>query len=95
MVIAETSDVLSKNYGIACELVIDALIGLIARESISVLELPKHLVIEALELCRPPGEFRSPTPSYGPRRERQATAPYTRLIGVFQTQESIDACCPE
>lgn len=55
VVIAEANYILTKNYGVARELVIDALIGLIGRESIGVLDLPKHVVIEALELCRPSG----------------------------------------
>jgi predicted nucleic acid-binding protein len=53
--IAEASYVLMRFYGIAREHVVDVLTELITRESIVTLELPKPLVIEALELCRPSG----------------------------------------
>ena len=53
--LAETGYVLSRNYQLDRAVVVDALIGLLGKDNIRILDLPKAMAIEALHLCRPSG----------------------------------------
>jgi predicted nucleic acid-binding protein len=51
--IAEVAWVLGSYYGIPREQIVDHLLGLLGRANIRTFRLEKHLVVEALMLCRP------------------------------------------
>jgi predicted nucleic acid-binding protein len=54
-VLTETAYVLTSVYGVARATVVDHLMSFLQRENISVVELNKGLVLQALLLCRPSG----------------------------------------
>lgn len=51
--LAEAGFVLTRVYGIPRPVAVDALVRLLARPNLSVLEIPKSDAVEALLLCRP------------------------------------------
>jgi predicted nucleic-acid-binding protein len=53
--LAETAFVLSRNYGVPRERVVDVLVELLRKRNINVLGVEKTLVASALLLCRPSG----------------------------------------
>lgn len=53
--LVETAFVLTRGYGIPRYAAVDALVALLGRQNVSVVELPKGDAIEALMLCRPSG----------------------------------------
>lgn len=53
--LAETAFVLSRNYGVPRERVVDRLVELLRRRNIGLLGIDKALVASALLLCRPSG----------------------------------------
>lgn len=53
--LAETAFVLSRNYGVPREEVVDRLVELLRKRNIEVLGMDKALVASALLLCRPSG----------------------------------------
>jgi predicted nucleic acid-binding protein len=53
LVLVETAYVLSSFYGMERADIVDALTDLVQRENLRSLTLPKSLVLEALQLCRP------------------------------------------
>ena len=55
VVIAEAAYVLTSNYGLPREAVVDGLVGLLRRGNVEALSTPTDLVIDALALCRPSG----------------------------------------
>jgi predicted nucleic-acid-binding protein len=55
VVLTETAIVLSGNYGVPREEVVDSLVGLLRKRNIEVLGADKDLVASALLLCRPSG----------------------------------------
>lgn len=55
VVIVEAAYVLSTVYGIPREAIVDALIALIQKKSVTLFALEKQYALEALLLCRPPG----------------------------------------
>ena len=52
LVIAESGYVLQSVYGVPRPMLIDALMGLVRRQNIAPLHLPKDLVLTALNMCR-------------------------------------------
>jgi predicted nucleic acid-binding protein len=55
VVLAEVWYVLRDRYRIPRETVLDALVELLGRTNLRVVNLPRDLVLAALELCRPSG----------------------------------------
>jgi predicted nucleic-acid-binding protein len=55
VVLTETVFVLSSNYGVPREEVVDSLVELLRKRNIEVLGAEKALVANALMLCRPSG----------------------------------------
>jgi predicted nucleic-acid-binding protein len=55
VVLTETVFVLSSNYGVPWEEVVDSLVELLRKRNIEVLGAEKALVASALMLCRPSG----------------------------------------
>jgi predicted nucleic acid-binding protein len=55
VVLAEVWYVLRDRYQVPREAALDALLGLVGRANIRVLNLSKDVVVSALELCRPSG----------------------------------------
>ncbi len=55
--LAETAFVLSGNYGVPREQVVDRLVELLRKRNIGVLGVDKALVASALLLCRPSGRI--------------------------------------
>jgi predicted nucleic-acid-binding protein len=55
VVLAESAFVLSSNYGVPREEVVDSLVGLLRKRNIEVIGAEKALVASALMLCRPSG----------------------------------------
>jgi predicted nucleic-acid-binding protein len=55
VVLTETVFVLSSNYGVPREEVVDSLVELLRKRNIEVLGAEKALVASALMLCRPSG----------------------------------------
>jgi predicted nucleic acid-binding protein len=53
--LAETAFVLTRNYGLPRSTVVDTLTDLLARENVDMVDLPKALAVDALNLCRPSG----------------------------------------
>ena len=53
VVIVEVAHVLTSNYRVARERVVDSLMEFLQKENIETLHLPKDLVLMALRLCRP------------------------------------------
>ncbi len=53
--LAETAFVLSRNYGVPREQVVDRLVELLRKRNIDLLGIDKALVASALLLCRPSG----------------------------------------
>lgn len=53
LVLVETAYVLASFYGMERADIVDALTDLVQRENLRSLTLPKPLVLEALQLCRP------------------------------------------
>ena len=53
--VTETAHVLTSVYRLPREPVVDALVGLLGRANIDTFRLEKHLVVQALLLCRPSG----------------------------------------
>jgi predicted nucleic-acid-binding protein len=53
--LAETAFVLSSNYGVPREKVVDSLVELLRKRNIEVIGADKALVASALMLCRPSG----------------------------------------
>jgi predicted nucleic acid-binding protein len=51
--IAEVGFVLTRHYGVARAVVVDAILDLLARDNFSVYLLDHDLVVQALWLCRP------------------------------------------
>ena len=52
LVLAETGYVLQSVYGVPRAQLVDALVGLVRRKNIELLNLPKELALIALSLCR-------------------------------------------
>ena len=55
VVIAEVAYVLRQEYGLQREAVIDQLLRFVRLENVGVLGFDKHVVLQALLLCRPSG----------------------------------------
>lgn len=55
--LAETAFVLSRNYGVPREQVVDRLVELLRKRNIDLLGIDKALVASALLLCRPSGRI--------------------------------------
>ncbi|HZY56533.1 MAG TPA: type II toxin-antitoxin system VapC family toxin [Rubrobacteraceae bacterium] len=55
--LAETAFVLSRNYGVPREQVVDRLVKLLRKRNIDLLGIDKALVASALLLCRPSGRI--------------------------------------
>jgi predicted nucleic-acid-binding protein len=55
VVIVEAAFVLLRNYHIAREAIVDALVALLRRDNIVVHQIDRDIVIQALWLCRPSG----------------------------------------
>ncbi len=55
IVLFETAYVLRSEHDVPREAIVDHLIALLRKENIDAFRLDKHLVIEALRLCRPSG----------------------------------------
>jgi predicted nucleic acid-binding protein len=53
--VVEAAYVLTRLYGVPRVAVVDLLVALIGRANLSIVELPKSQVVEALLLCRPSG----------------------------------------
>ena len=53
VVLAETAFVLLSVYGVPRSAIVDSLVELIRKENIAIHELDKHVVVQALLLCRP------------------------------------------
>ena len=53
--VAETAFVLTRNYGVPREEVVDSLVGLLRKRNVSVLGIDKSLAAAALLMCRPSG----------------------------------------
>ena len=55
VVLVEAAYVLRSVYGVPREAIVDHLVALLRKANIDTFRLDKHLVIEALRLCRPSG----------------------------------------
>ena len=55
IVLFETAYVLRSECDVPREAIVDHLVALLRKANIDTFRLDKHLVIEALRLCRPPG----------------------------------------
>ncbi|MBI2170396.1 MAG: PIN domain-containing protein [Chloroflexi bacterium] len=54
-VIAETAYVLRTRYSVERTLIVDSLLGLLGKDTISVFGRDKAIIVQALLLCRPSG----------------------------------------